>query len=39
MTNRLTPVGSGLGAEARWGLNVVVQIIYDDGIGDVAACG
>jgi hypothetical protein len=27
MTNRLTPVGSGLGAEARWGLEVVVQIV------------
>ena len=40
MTNRLTPVGSGRGAEARFaGRGVFVQIVHDDIVGDVARGG
>ena len=40
MTNRLTPVGSWPGAEARFaGRGVFVQIVEDDIVGDVARGG
>ena len=40
MTDRLTPVGSGLGAEARLvGRGVLVQIVQDDIVSDVARGG
>ena len=37
MTYRLTPVGSGRGAEASLaGHGMLVQIVHDDVVGDVA---
>jgi hypothetical protein len=39
MTDRLTPVGSWGGAEAWWGFDMVVEIVEDDRVGDIAAGG
>ena len=40
MTDRLTPVGSCGGAEARFGgRGMLVQIVHDDIVGDIARGG
>ena len=39
MTNRLTPVCSCRGAEAWWGFDMVVEIIEDDRVDDIATGG